>query len=311
MGHHPSCTGSACGTNGDKIEPNGRWKLAVLELPKILMLLVKGTQVRCERSQLEIASPFFKWHLEAPFEMPPKPWRQPVNGIILEELQGVVIEPKIPFRMEALVPVMKEKGDRRLGALLGCYFTAGATTKFAHMQRSAFIGWDKLFAHAYCYREKPGHQRGRPAFKHACSRESLSGGSSIIDMPWDMRHELCSRKGERLTYLIPDHTTGNAFSQVTHHGAFREVAGIACATKTPWLLTSNGLQMVPPTCCDVRMAPWKERMAVGNWREAPGASAASGQRKSVIPIRYSGRRDQMALFVKLLQSGWSTAWRAV
>ena len=261
------------------------------------------------RAQLSATGPQSMWncldflrrHLAAPFVMPPKPGRQPVDGIIIEELQGVVVEPEILLRMETLALVMREKGDWRLGALLGGFFIAGATTRFAHMQRSAFIGRDDLFVHAYCYRGKQGHQRGRPAFKHACPREAWSGGASLVDMLWDLWNELCDRKKERVTYLIFDHTTGNALPQQAFHDAFREVAVIARATETPWLLTSKGLRMVQPTCCDVRLAPWEERMAVGNWREAPGAAMAGIQPRSVIPIRYAGRREQMALFVKLLQ----------
>ena len=188
---------------------------------------------------------FLRRHLEAPFKMPARPGRQPVGGTIKEEIQGVVVEPEILLRMEAIAHMLKERNDWRLGALLGGCFIAGATTRFTHMQRSALIGRDKFFVHAYFYRGKQGHAAGRPAFKHACPRRPLSVCASLIDMFWDLWHDLCTRKGERVTYFILDHTSGNALTQATFHEAFREVAVMARATETPWLLTSKGLAKGP------------------------------------------------------------------
>ena len=98
-----------------------------------------------------------------------------------------------------------------------------------------------------------------------------------------------------------DANSGAYLSMGTFHHTIRELVIEARAAEDACLVTSKSFRMFGVTLADVRGADWSERLALGNWCEVPGGSAGGQRKQNVIPVRYSGDRENSAAFVKLMQ----------
>ena len=241
-------------------------------------------------------------HCGAPLALPMRPIAVDANGFVAAELQGVVVEPTMLARLEALEPALREKNDWRLGALYGAVLIARSSVRYAHLQRSVLVSRDENAFWSECYRGKSNTGRGRAAFRHCCPRTGLCDGPDVLDGFWEMwnRHKTTNPD---LSAMVLDANTGLALCMQTFHEAVRELAILAdsCTEDSAKMLTSKSFRMVQVTMCDVREADYAERCAVGDWKGAPRGQSVTFGKRSLVPFRYQGAKEQTAIFTKALQ----------
>ena len=214
------------------------------------------------------------------------------------------------------MPALAARGDWRLGALCGAIFIARSAVRFTHAQRSVLVARDPSSLYALCFRGKAKTAGSRPAFRYSIPTAPLSAvGSGAVGAPQGSGSAAsaaamdilwtnwirCRASDPALNSIVVDFRTGNALSMATFHNVLRELAVECDACTDAHNLTSKGCRMVQPTLCDIRGADWGERLAVGNWTEAQGSGAPMLGKRSVIPARYQGSREQTAAFAKLFQ----------
>ena len=137
----------------------------------------------------------------------------------------------------------------------------------------------------------------RPAFVTVVPRDCGDAGL-LQDALWQQFHDRAATKGfEEAWGLSLDPATGNRVS-ASHWRKIISSMLEPVMGEQAGMWAVNSARRCQSTLCDVRRAPWHERMAAGGWR-SPAGSTAEVSRESKMPTRYSGRREEQEAFVKI------------
>ena len=144
----------------------------------------------------------------APIQLPTKPTCMSAERVAHAEEQGVVVEPVMMRKLEALAPALRDNEDWRLGAVYGAAYIARSSVRYEHMQRSCLVSRSGAAVWAECYRGKAGTSRRSVAFRHCAPRVSLDQTKrDILDDFWSMWNRFkASNPG--LSALVLDARTG-------------------------------------------------------------------------------------------------------
>eukprot|EP00971_Amphidinium_carterae_P066566 1318206-Amphidinium_carterae.1 len=201
--------------------------------------------------------------------------------------------------MERKLDELRQRRDWRWSALAGALAMAYACVRFQHVQRSWPIMRSSSTVTFVAARGKV-HQDGvRGAFCWHCPRFGPLGapvGEALWELWLQFRPTVEHRVG-----LIVEADAGVLLGMQPFVEVCRDILHAVVADRADAdMFTSYSLRRFAPTLCDVRGAPWHERLAMGGWREQVADQQQRQQQRNLMPARYSGQREQLEAEVKLL-----------
>ena len=134
----------------------------------------------------------------------------------------MVAEPSMIARLEQLIPVLEERRDWKLGAVVGACAQTVSCFRAGLMNRSRLVGMSAVSLRAVCYLDKVGEDGVREAVAWRMPRHGVTK-FDVGGVLWRLWHALPHPKGEPCTFLIFDHLSGNALSHNMYQDAVREV----------------------------------------------------------------------------------------
>ena len=252
---------------------------------------VSGTS-RTSRVALWHGLMWCRTHLRAPIFVEPgeKPKAPQGEGLHSDLKQAITVEPEVLMRLEVRLQALRKAKDWRATVLACLLIQAYAGVRYCHLQRSeplVHLGHGGLFK---CWM---GKKAG--AFVWYAPGTTVVGGG-VLDYVWAQHQRFLKPGTGKRQFLACHANAGQAVSLAAANAILREITQAWVGEQQQ--LSSYSLRRVAPTLADALGASWEHRMALGGWKEAAGTQ----ERRNLMPVRYSARRQETEVQAKLQQA---------